>query len=182
MGGRYKPWRKRPPTPAEPKPVELPDRDTEARVLQLVRLGSPPETAAATAGVRIETYRGWLRKGANGDAACRRFADKVAAAQAEAAATLAARVHTAARRDVRAAQWMLERMDREHFGRNDQRAGEELIRTVVAVLESELEADELDRVLAALERALRGEPPAGPRLGEGEDEPGGSEPAAPGAD
>jgi hypothetical protein len=180
MAGRY-PRRQPLRRPVEPPPPEPPPApELEKQILRFVELGSPPEMAALACGVPEATFRGWLRRATEGSHAHERFRQRVASAEAACAAQLAARVHVAGQRDWRADAHLLERRAREHFGRGPtEQAGDKLIQLVVEVLERELGEDDLDRVLAALERALRGEPPTAARGGPGKGDEGDSGPAAP---
>ena len=178
-GKRYPPRRtveREPPAPLAP--------DVERRILGFVRRGSPPEMAALAAGVPLHTFRSWLRLATEGSHAHERFRVAIESAEAECIAGLAARVHEAGKRDWRADAHLLERRAREHFGRGpSEDAGDKLVALVVEVAERTLEEDDLDRFLAALGRALRGEPPAATRGGSrGEGSNGSEPPGPPGAD
>ena len=119
--------------------------------------GVPITRAVGAAGISVSTYYAWVERARAGEDPYVEFAERVALARDEVRARMVKVVTSAAfNGDVKAAQWYLERCDREHFGRNPE--------TVVHVhppdpnttVEAELAAltvEELEAELEALDRA-----------------------------
>lgn len=152
--------------PAEPAPPPNITPELTAKVAELVSRCVPLDDAAAACGLGVSEFRGWMRRGANLEQPYRRFAEAVLKAQAEAVAGLAARVHQAGRHDVRANQWLLERLKREQFGRDAGLAQQAVIERLLDEFELALDSlvgrtvtgDDVDRCLAALHARLAGAP------------------------
>ena len=115
--------------------------------------GVPITRAVGAAGIAVSTYYAWVERARAGEDPYVEFAERVALARDEVRARMVKVVTSAAfNGDVKAAQWYLERCDREHFGRNPETvvhvhpnttAEAELAAMTVEELEAELEA--LDR-------------------------------------
>lgn len=147
----------------------------QERILKLVRDGNYPETAAASLGVNRATYYRWMERGekcAKGDEVFRDFRDALLRAKATAETKALARVSkgfTDKARGPERAQWYLERVAPDRFGRRDKVVVENIVTEeldgFLARLEQRLPPETYERVLAALaddaagDRAL--EPPPG---------------------
>lgn len=102
------------------RPTKL-DSARSARIIALIRAGNYIETAAAEAGIGSTTFRDWLKRGRRDADAGRetdfsRFADDVEQAQAASEAILVTGIATAAKKDWRAAAFLLERKWPLKFG------------------------------------------------------------------
>ena len=115
--------------------------------------GVPITRAVGAAGIAVSTYYAWVERARAGEDPYVEFAERVALARDEVRARMAKVVCSAAfNGDVKAAQWYLERCDREHFGRNPE--------TVVHVhppqfepIDPNVTVEELEAMLDALDRA-----------------------------
>lgn len=85
-----------------------------------VRKGNYIETAAAAAGISKQTLYSWLKAGAREeDPLAVEFLDAYKKAEAEAEAANVNMIRTWARKDWKAAAWMLERKNPDKWGRRD---------------------------------------------------------------
>lgn len=147
----------------------------QARILKLVREGNYPETAAASLGVGRTTYYRWMERGekcAKGDEAYRDFRDALLRAKATAETKALARVSKGFADKARGperAQWYLERVAPDRFGRRDKVVVENIVTEeldgFLARLEQRLPPETYESVLAALADDAAGDrappPPAG---------------------
>ena len=92
------------------------NRETETRLLSLLRAGVPREVACAGVGIDSRTLRIWLTKARGGELKFQAFADKVEAAQAEAQSSMLVQIRKAGAKDWKAIAWMLERVFSERYG------------------------------------------------------------------
>jgi len=114
--------------------------------------GVPITRAVGAAGIAVSTYYAWVERARAGEDPYVEFAERVALARDEVRARMVKVVTSAAfNGDVKAAQWYLERCDREHFGRNPE--------TVVHVhppqfepIDPSVTTEELEAMLDALDR------------------------------
>jgi hypothetical protein len=128
--------------------------------VKLVREGNYPETAAASLGVNRATYYRWMERGekcAKGDELFRDFRDALLRAKATAETKALAKVSkgfTDKARGPERAQWYLERVAPDRFGRRDKLVVENLVSQeldgFLARLEQRLDPETYERVLAAL--------------------------------
>ena len=81
--------------------------------------GNSIADSAALAGIAESTYHAWIKRGEAGESPFAEFAELTRAARADARTRLVKTVVDAAteEHDVKAAQWLLERMDRKNWGR-----------------------------------------------------------------
>jgi len=119
--------------------------------------GVPITRAVGAAGIAVSTYYAWVERARAGEDPYVEFAERVALARDEVRARMAKVVTSAGfNGDVRAAQWYLERCDREHFGRNPETVVHVHPPDPNATAEAELAAltvEELEAELEALDRA-----------------------------
>lgn len=102
------------------RPTKL-DASRSARIVALIRAGNYIETAAAEAGISATTFREWLKRGRRDSEAGKqtefsKFADDIEQAQAASEAILVTGLATAAKKDWRAAAFLLERKWPLKFG------------------------------------------------------------------
>jgi hypothetical protein len=95
---------------------------TEALAIEIASLlltGNSIADSAAMAGIAESTYHAWIARGEAGDELYAEFSELTRAARADARTRLVKTVVDAAtvEHDVKAAQWLLERMDRANWGR-----------------------------------------------------------------
>lgn len=156
-----------------PRPTDL----TEALAIEIAGhliQGNSIADSAAMAGIAESTYHAWIARGEAGESPFAEFSELTRAARADARTRLVKTVVDAAtvELDVKAAQWLLERMDRKNWGRTvDVRAehsgpGGGPIEIDVADQLGRLDATELD----ALEVIAR-------KLALGSDQAAGADPA-----
>lgn len=143
--------------------------------MKLVREGNYPETAAVSLGVDRATYYRWMERGekcVKGDEVFRDFRDALTRARATAEAKALARVSKGFADKARGperAQWYLERVAPNRFGRRDKVVVENIVTeeldTFLARLEQRLPPEIYERVLAAVADDEAGggapEPPSG---------------------
>lgn len=152
----------------------------QARIVKLVREGNYPETAAASLGVNRATYYRWMERGekcAKGDEIFRDFRDALTRAKAAAETKALARVSKGFADKARGperAQWYLERVAPDRFGRRDKVVVENIVTEeldgFLARLEQRLDQETYERVLAALADDAAGDGAAdAPAGGEGRD-------------
>ena len=96
------------------------NRETETRLLSLLRAGVPREVACAGVGIDSRTLRIWLTKARSGEARFVEFAGKVESAQAEAQSSMLVQIRKAGAKDWKAIAWMLERVFSERYGYKSQ--------------------------------------------------------------
>jgi len=82
----------------------------------IVRRGNFRDTAAASVGVSGRTLRKWLHAAANGNKKYQRFAHDLDAAESEAEDLLVDAISKQAKKDWRAAAWLLERRGSKRWG------------------------------------------------------------------
>lgn len=99
-------------------------KDTEARLLALLRAGVPREVACAGVGIASRTLRIWLERARAGEERFEEFADKVEAAQAEAQAAMLVKIRKFGDKDWKAMAWVLERVFSERYGYKSQTKAE----------------------------------------------------------
>lgn len=99
------------------RPIEL----TDALAIEIaghLLSGNSIADSAAMVGIAESTYHDWIKRGESGESPFAEFSELTRAARAEARSK---RVKTVAAAsddgDWKAAAWMLERMDRQHWGR-----------------------------------------------------------------
>lgn len=144
-----------PPKGSEPaEPTTKLTAEVEDRVLEFLKFGSTFAQAAGAAGVTEGTFNGWLRRGARGEQPYKRFLEKIQAAAAFVQVQLAARVHTAGRKDWRANVALAQKIERGGWSALTD-ANRLIVAEVVAALREVLKPDEIDRCLEAIERRLR---------------------------
>ncbi|HEY3021799.1 MAG TPA: hypothetical protein VGJ32_16490 [Solirubrobacteraceae bacterium] len=100
--------------------------DAVDRIVSVLRAGNYPQTAAAAAGISLETFYAWLRRGDPdradpADAPYREFRERVERARGEGEARNVALVAQAAATSWQAAAWLLERQYPERWARPSQR-------------------------------------------------------------
>lgn len=90
--------------------------ETRDRILALIKAGNYRETAAAAVGIRGDTLREWLRRGAREEGTIYSdFAELMDQAEAEAEARDVALIGKAGQEDWRALAWRLERRGKERW-------------------------------------------------------------------
>ena len=102
------------------RPTKLtPER--QAKIVDAIRAGVPPETAAAFAGIDESTFYRWLARGRGPEAESlyAEFAAQVREAMAEWETRDILLIGEAARTDWRAAAWRLERRLPKRYGRRE---------------------------------------------------------------
>ncbi|MBL9178862.1 MAG: hypothetical protein JNM65_12450 [Verrucomicrobiaceae bacterium] len=110
------------------KPVKKPGRPTllnptrQAALLEAIEQGIPLKQAAAVAGMSYDTLNHWRKRGENESAPeeYRQFCQLLRHSQAVAMQVHVSSISDAAKRDWRAAAWMLERRYPEDFARQQQ--------------------------------------------------------------
>lgn len=110
------------------KPVKKPGRPTllnpsrQAALLEAIEQGMPLKQAAAVAGMSYDTLNHWQKRGENESAPeeYRQFCQLLRRSQAVAMQVHVSSISDAAKRDWRAAAWMLERRFPEDFARQQQ--------------------------------------------------------------
>lgn len=99
--------------------------DVQRRLVQVLRAGGYPETAASVAGVGYSTLKKWLKRGQEStrpeDEPYRQLASAVEQARAESEARNVALIAQAATTNWLAAAWLLERAYPERWARASQR-------------------------------------------------------------
>ena len=116
--------------------------------------GVPITRAVGAAGIAVSTYYAWVERARAGEDPYVEFAERVALARDEVRARMAKVVCSAAfNGDVKAAQWYLERCDREHFGRNPETVVHVHPNTTAEAELAALTVEELEAELEALDRA-----------------------------
>lgn len=100
------------------------DRQTETRLLALLKAGVPKEVACAGVGIASRTLRIWMERARNGEEKYEEFADKVEAAQAEAQAAMLVKIRKFGDKDWKAMAWVLERVFSETYGYKSQTKAE----------------------------------------------------------
>ena len=116
--------------------------------------GVPITRAVGAAGIAVSTYYAWVERARAGEDPYVEFAERVALARDEVRARMVKVVTSAAfNGDVKAAQWYLERCDREHFGRNPETVVHVHPNTTAEAELAALTVEELEAELAALDRA-----------------------------
>lgn len=96
------------------------NRETETRLLSLLRAGVPKEVACAGVGIDSRTLRIWLTRARAGEVKYQEFADKLEAAQAEAQSSMLVQIRKHGAKDWKAVAWMLERVFSERYGYKSQ--------------------------------------------------------------
>ncbi len=99
-----------------PRPTVLTDELSLEIAGHLIN-GNSIADAAALAGIGESTYHEWVKRGEDGESPFAEFAELTRAARADARTRLVKTVVDAGQVDVKAAQWLLERMDRKNWGR-----------------------------------------------------------------
>lgn len=110
------------------KPAKKPGRPTllnptrQAALLEAIEQGMPLKQAAAIAGMSYDTLNAWQKRGENESAPeeYRQFCQQLRHSQAVAMQVHVSSICDAAKRDWRAAAWMLERRFPEDFARPQQ--------------------------------------------------------------
>lgn len=110
------------------KPAKKPGRPTllnptrQAALLKAIEQGMPLKQAAAMAGMSYDTLNNWQNRGQNESAPpeYRQFCQQLRHSQAVAMQVHVSSICDAAKRDWRAAAWMLERRFPEDFARQQQ--------------------------------------------------------------
>lgn len=122
--------------------------ETTARIIELLKDGSPPEMAAAAAGVTASTFRRWLYLGARGHEPYASFAIAVEAARHSHVAKLMRRIDEST--DWKAAAWTLERAHSQHFSPKQQIEVQQSLETMLMRLKMVLPPEWYERALEAL--------------------------------
>lgn len=153
---RAKPSARHPITRGRPKAVSLTPKRLEA-ILEKVRNGVPPQTAAGTLGIPRGTWSRWLGQGRGDDAVepYKSLADRLDAAVDEWHESRVRVIQNAGEKDARHAEWMLERRLRSEYG-DPNRGGLNVQITVQTVVESPAFAE----VMEVIWMALRAHPEA----------------------
>ena len=116
--------------------------------------GVPITRAVGAAGIAVSTYYAWVERARAGEDPYVEFAERVALARDEVRARMAKVVCSAAfNGDVKAAQWYLDRGEREHFGRNPETVVHVHPNTTAEAELAALTVEELEAELEALDRA-----------------------------
>lgn len=90
--------------------------ETRDRILALIKAGNYRETACAAVGIRSDTLRDWLKRGAREEGTIYAdFSDLMDQAEAEAEARDVALIGKAGQEDWRALAWRLERRGKERW-------------------------------------------------------------------
>lgn len=92
------------------------NRETETRLLSLLRAGVPKEVACAGVGIDSRTLRIWMERSRAGEEKFVEFAKKLEAAQAEAQSSMLVQIRRAGSKDWKALAWVLERCFSEQYG------------------------------------------------------------------
>lgn len=116
-------------------------------LLKGIKNGMPLKHAAMLAGISYDTLNRWRKMGAEENAALefRHFCKALERSQAVGMQRLVVRIHKAARKDWKAASWMLERRYPEDFGRPENDSPQKLKRKPVFE-ESPITHDVLQRM------------------------------------
>lgn len=106
LGARYRGRRRGRPTKLDEQVIE--------RIVDVIRAGGYTKTAVAAAGIGLSTFHDWLERGdperrSKADQPFREFRDRIEQAKAEGEARNVALIANAARKDWKAAAWLLER-------------------------------------------------------------------------
>lgn len=137
------------PIVGRPKAVSLTPRRLNL-ILEKVRNGVPPQTAAGTLGIPRQTWSKWLTLG-RADGAVepyRSLADRLDAAVDEWHESRVKTIEDAGQKDYRASAWLLERRLRDQYG--DPKGDVNVQVTLAAIVQSPDWLDLRDRLLRAL--------------------------------
>lgn len=146
---RARPGERHPITPGRRKAVALTPKRLEA-ILEKVRNGVPPQTAAGTLGIPRATWARWLGQG-RAEGACEPYkslADRLDAAVDEWHESRVKLIQVAGEKDHRAAEWLLERRLRDQYG--DPRGDVNVQVNLAAIVQSPDWLELRDRLLRAL--------------------------------
>jgi len=90
--------------------------DVADLIVASLRYGNYVTVATRSAGVKWDTFKGWMRRGATGEEPYAQLRERVEKARAEGQVRLVAIVAKAAETDWRAANWLLERQWPDQWG------------------------------------------------------------------
>jgi hypothetical protein len=142
------------------RPVKL-SADVEERIITAVREGASLKVAAGVAGIDPRSLTRWRARGRDGDVAFGPFCRRLDAAIQESELTLIQIVRKAARRDWKAAAWLLERRFRKRWAK-DQPAKAAPTNGLELLTDAELEAVAREVLTErAAERATKDKEPSG---------------------
>ena len=130
-----------------PRPTKL-TPDIQAKIINAISLGMTRELTAKFAGIGLPTLYGWLAMGRAGKAPYSKFADAVHEAEAKGALMNLAIIQQAAKKDWRAATWILQTRHGYHKGSEEVVHPSPAERASVQRLISEIQ--ELDKKLEGL--------------------------------
>lgn len=105
--------------PAGDKPTKYGEKFTPEignKICEIVRRGNFREMAVAQTRISRQTLYNWIRRGADGEQPYAQFLADLEAAESEAEDVLVVAVRQQARKDWRAAAWLLERRGSKRWG------------------------------------------------------------------
>ena len=147
--------------------------ELQAAIVADVEAGNYGETAAALSGIDRATFYRWMAVGKNGEQPYRDFFDAITRARAKAENDALATVRAGfahVDRGPEHARWYLERTAPARFGRRDHVVVESKVREeldgALGKLETQLDSETYQRVLAALASGDAGSAEAGTVEGE----------------
>jgi hypothetical protein len=130
------------------RPPEL-TQEIQSAICAAISLGAYLEAAAAFAGIGRETLRQWRLRGAKGEEPYRAFVGAIEAARAKKVLRYLQPIERACTRptdpDWRAAAWVLERTEPEHYGSQERLAVEHSGERAILVLPARLTPEEYER-------------------------------------
>jgi hypothetical protein len=126
--------------------LEQSEKELTSTIVKRIRMGCPPSTAAACAGITVTTFNNYLRKGANGRQPFKRFSNAVNKALAELEGHAAAAYARAALEDPKFARSFLIDRFPERWGPQDADAVKDINR-LLAVMAGVLKPKDFKTVL-----------------------------------
>jgi len=96
------------------------NRESETRLLSLLRAGVPKEVACAGIGIDARTLRIWHERARQGEPKYVEFWGKLEAASSEAQSSMLVQIRRAGAKDWKALAWFLERCFSERYGYKSQ--------------------------------------------------------------
>ena len=131
-----------------PKETLLEQREKEltAEIVKKIKMGCPRSTAAASAGITLDTLNRWLRKGAKGRQPFKRFCEALNKAEAELEGATAAYYLNGVSRDPMVARAFLRDRFPGNWAPKDTEAVKDMMR-LLDILGDELTGKQYRRVI-----------------------------------
>lgn len=147
--------REQPATAGQEAPKKRPGRPTTCtpemikRITAHVRAGAPLPSASVACGVPFDTAMEWVTRGRKGEKPYSDFLESLETARGGFATDSLNKIQSAGFTDWKASAWILERRDKRFQIRTREEVERE-VTTIIGVLERELDANTLERILAAI--------------------------------